>query len=70
MCSVAQWCLTFCDSMDCGLPDSSVYGIFQARGVSFPTEGDLLVLGIKAESLGSPALPGGFLTTMPLGKDT
>ena len=56
--------------MDCGLPDSSVYGIFQARGVSFPTEGDLLVLGIKAESLGSPALAGGFLTTMPPGKDT
>ena len=30
-CWVAQSCLTLCDSMDCGLPDSSVHGIFQAR---------------------------------------
>ena len=28
---VAQSCLTFCDPMDCSLPGSSVYGIFQAR---------------------------------------
>ena len=27
----AQSCPTLCDSMDCNLPDSSVYGIFQAR---------------------------------------
>ena len=28
---VAQSCPTLCDSMDCGLPGSSVHGIFQAR---------------------------------------
>ena len=28
---VAQPCLTLCDPMDCSLPDSSVYGVFQAR---------------------------------------
>ena len=43
---------------------------FRLEGVSFPTRGDLLVLGIKAESLGSPALAGRFLTTTPPGKDT
>ena len=30
-CSVAQSCLTLCDSMDYGLPGPSVHGIFQAR---------------------------------------
>ena len=28
---VAQSCLTLGDPMDCGLPGSSVHGIFQAR---------------------------------------
>ena len=28
---VVQSCLTLCDPMDCSLPGSSVYGIFQAR---------------------------------------
>ena len=28
---VAQLCLTLRDPMDCNLPGSSVYGIFQAR---------------------------------------
>ena len=28
---VAQLCLTLCYPMDCNLPDSSVYGILQAR---------------------------------------
>ena len=28
---VAQLCPTLCDPMDCGLPGSSVHGIFQAR---------------------------------------
>ena len=31
VCSVMQSCLTVCDPMVCGPPDSSVYGIFQAR---------------------------------------
>ena len=28
---VAQSCPTLCDPMDCSLPGSSIYGIFQAR---------------------------------------
>ena len=28
---VTQSCLILCDSMDCGLPGSSVHGILQAR---------------------------------------
>ena len=31
MCVCAQLCPTLCDSMDCGLPGSSVHGLFQAR---------------------------------------
>ena len=31
MCSVAKPCLTFCDSVDCSLPDSPVRKIFQTR---------------------------------------
>ena len=31
LCEVAQSCPTLCDPMDCSLPASSVYGIFQAR---------------------------------------
>ena len=30
-CSVTKLCLTLCDPMDCGLPDSSIHGIHQAR---------------------------------------
>ena len=30
-CLVAQSCPTLCNSMDCSLPGSSVFGIFQAR---------------------------------------
>ena len=30
-CSVAQWCLTLCNPLDCSPPGSSVYGILQAR---------------------------------------
>ena len=31
MCSVAKLCSTLCDTMDCSLPASSVYGISQAK---------------------------------------
>ena len=30
-CSVTELCLTLCDTMDFGLPDSCIHGIFQAR---------------------------------------
>ena len=42
--SATQLCWTLCDPMDCGLPGSSVQGIFQARilnGLPFPPPGDL-----------------------------
>ena len=32
---VAQSCPTLCDPMDCSLPGSSIYGIFQARVVEW-----------------------------------
>ena len=31
VCSVAPSSLTFCNPLDCSLPGSTVYGIFQAR---------------------------------------
>ena len=31
LCVCAQSCPTLCDPLDCNLPGSSVYGIFQAR---------------------------------------
>ena len=32
---VGQSCLTLCDPVDYSLPGSSVYGIFQARGLEW-----------------------------------
>ena len=32
---VAQSCPTLSDPMDCSLPGSSIYGIFQARGLEW-----------------------------------
>ena len=56
-----------CDSMDYGLPGSSVHGIFQARilGVvrlPFSTKRDLPNPGIEPVSPVTPALTGGFFT--------
>ena len=50
--------------MDCILPGSSAHGIFQARILEwvFPIPGDPSDLGIKSESLASPALAGGSFT--------
>ena len=53
--------------MDCSLPGSSVHGIFQARileWVAIPTPGDLPDPEIEPMSLESPALAGGFFTTL------
>ena len=50
---VTQLCLTVCDSMNCGLPGSSVHGIFQARTlewVPFPSWGELPNPGVKPRS--------------------
>ena len=49
-----QSCPTFCNSMDCSPPDSSVHGILQARileWVPFPPSGDLPHPGIKLHLL-------------------
>ena len=58
-----QLCLTLCNPMDYSLPDSSVYGIFQARileWVPFPPPRHLPDPGIEPMS---PALAGLFSTT-------
>ena len=34
---IAQSCPTLCDPMDCGLPDSSIHGIFQATVLEWVT---------------------------------
>ena len=59
---------SFCDSVDCSLPGSSVHGISQQvywSGLPFPSSGDLPNPRIKPTS---PALAGGFSTTEPPGK--
>ena len=69
--SVAQSCMTPCDHTDCSPPSPSVNGIFQARileEVAVFYSRDLSNPGIEPESLVSPALAGGFFTTVPPGK--
>ena len=49
-----QSCLTLCDAMDCSLPDSSDYGIFQVRileWVAMPSPGDLPDIGMEPAPL-------------------
>ena len=63
-----QLCLTLCDPLDSSLPGSFVHEILQARilkWTSMPSFRGLSDPWIKAMSLGSPALAGGFLTTSP-----
>ena len=70
LCLVAQSRSALCDPMDCSLPGSSSHGIFQARilgwgaisfsrGSSRPRD--------RTASLPSPALAGGFFTSIPPG---
>ena len=68
LCLVAQSCPTVCDSMDCSLPGSSVYGILQARileWLPYPPSGDLPNPGIEPRS---PALQVDSLLFEPPGK--
>ena len=54
--SVAQWCPTLCDPIDCNPPDDSVHGILQARileWIAISFSGDLSDPGIES---GSPVL--------------
>ena len=64
-CSVAQLCVTLCNTMDCSPPGSSVHEILQAR--IFPPAEDLPDPEIKPMSSASPSLAGGFFTTEPPG---
>ena len=64
-----QSCLTLCDPMGCSSPGSSVHGISRQEywsGLAFLTPGDLPDPGIEPSSLASPALTGGFFTTVLL----
>ena len=64
---VAQLCQTLCSSMDCSLPASSTGFSRQEywSGLPFPSAGVLPYPGIKPIS---PALEGGFFTTVLPGK--
>ena len=69
---VTQLCQTLYNPMNCSLPGFSVHGIFQARileraAISYSRKWsrNLPNLRIKPESLASPALAGGFSTTVP-----
>ena len=60
-CLIAQSCLTLCDPMDFGPPDSSVHGISQARILEH-----FAVSSSRGSSQpASPALAGWFFTTEP-----
>ena len=67
-CLVPQSCLSLCNPVDCGPPDSSLRGIPQARilqwvAVSFPRV--LPDPWAEPTSPVSPALAGGYFTTEP-----
>ena len=71
MCSVTKSFLTLCDPMACSSPGSSVHGIFQARILEWVTTSSskgLPIPGTEPTSPVSPALTGGFSTTVPPGK--
>ena len=71
-CSVLSPVRLFFDPLGCNPPASFVHGIFQARVlewvVPFPVPGELPDPDIKPASLASPAMAGGFFTTVPPGK--
>ena len=71
---VHAWSLSlvrfFCEPMDSSPPGSSVHGILQAKVLEWiailKSPGDLPDPGFEPESLVSPALAGGFFTTVLL----
>ena len=72
LCVHAQACPTLCDPTDWSPPGSSVHGIFQARLLEWVAissyRGSSQTRDQTRVSLASPALTGGFLTTVPPGK--
>ena len=68
VCVYTQSCPTFCDPMDCQAPLSMKFSRQEYwNRLPFPTPGDLPDPGIEPVSPASPALAGGFFTTLPLG---
>ena len=66
----AQLCPSLCETMVRSPPGSSAHGIFRQEywsGLRFPPPGDLPNPGIELASPASPALAGGFFTTVPPG---
>ena len=68
---VAQWCPTLSNPMDCSLPGSSIYGIFQARvlewgAIAFSDNYLLIMLRItiiiRSSLLGTSDLRGGIFS--------
>ena len=53
-----------CDPMDCSLSGSSVHGQEYWSGLPFPSPADFPDPGTEPMSLMSPALAGGFFTTI------
>ena len=65
VCTVAQLCLTLCDSMDWSLSGFSINGMGLSQheywsGLPFPPPGDLPNPGIEPAFPGSAAVAGGF----------
>jgi len=70
-CACAQSYPTFCDPMDCSLPDSSVHGIVQAsilEWVAISPSGASSQPGDQTHILGGPHTAGGLFTTVLPGK--
>ena len=69
LCMLTQMCQILCKSMDCSPPGSMGFSRqeYWSR-LPFPSPRDLPDPGIKPASLASPALAGGFFTTIPPGK--
>ena len=68
---VARSCLILCNLMDCGLPGSSVYGIFQARilqWVAISSSRGSSQPRNRTHDSSVSALAGRFFTTEPPGK--
>ena len=66
VCSLSH--VRLCDPTVCSLPGSSVHGVFQLRTLEWADisySRDLPDPGIKPTFLASPALAGGFFTTVP-----
>ena len=68
VCSVAQMGPGLCDSMDCGPPGSSVYGVFLARILEWIATSSFRGSSQPRDWTLFPALSGGFFTTEPPGK--